>query len=84
MAPLIQHTVRFPVTPELLFEMYVDSRKHSASTGAAAKLSRKTADRLLRLAEQFWARTSWWCQGNELCSCGVRSIGRNKTRRCLF
>lgn len=40
MTPIIQQTVRFQVTPELLFELYVDSRKH-ASTGAPAKVSRK-------------------------------------------
>jgi hypothetical protein len=39
--PIMQQTVRFQVTPELLFELYVDSRKHSASTGAPTKVSRK-------------------------------------------
>jgi activator of HSP90 ATPase len=41
MTSIIQQTVRLRVTPELLFELYVDSRKHSASTGAPAKVSRK-------------------------------------------
>ncbi len=41
MTPIIQQAVRFPATPALLFELYVDSRKHSASTGAPAKVSRK-------------------------------------------
>jgi activator of HSP90 ATPase len=41
MTPIIQQSVRFRATPELLFELYVDSRKHSASTGMPAKVSRK-------------------------------------------
>jgi len=41
MTPIIQQTVRFRATPDLLFELYVDTRKHSASTGAPAKVSRK-------------------------------------------
>ena len=41
MTPIIQQTVRFRVTPKVLFGLYVDSRRHSASTGAPAKVSRK-------------------------------------------
>jgi len=41
MTPAILQRVRFSATPELLFEMYMDSKKHSAATGAPAKLSRK-------------------------------------------
>lgn len=41
MTPTISQRVRFSASPETLFEMYLDSKKHSASTGAPAKLSRK-------------------------------------------
>jgi activator of HSP90 ATPase len=41
MTKAIQQTVRFAATPEKLFEMYLDSQKHSAATGGKAKLSRK-------------------------------------------
>jgi activator of HSP90 ATPase len=37
----IQQSVRFAATPAQLFEMYMDSAKHSAATGGKAKLSRK-------------------------------------------
>jgi activator of HSP90 ATPase len=37
----IQQSVRFGATPAQLFEMYMDSGKHSAATGGRAKLSRK-------------------------------------------
>jgi len=41
MTPVIQQTVRFRTTPHGLFEMYLDSRKHSKSTGMTARISRK-------------------------------------------
>ena len=41
MTPTISQRVRFSASAETLFEMYMDSKKHAASTGAPAKLSRK-------------------------------------------
>jgi activator of HSP90 ATPase len=41
MTKAIQQSVEFEVSPETLYETYVNSRKHSASTGAPAKLGRK-------------------------------------------
>src|SRR6202795_4619428 len=41
MTPTISQRVRFSTSAETLFEMYMDSKKHAASTGAPAKLSRK-------------------------------------------
>jgi activator of HSP90 ATPase len=41
MTEAIQQSVDFKATPAALFEMYVDSRKHSKATGAPAKVSRK-------------------------------------------
>lgn len=41
MSKAIQQSVRFAATPEELFEMYVDSKKHSAATGGRAKISGK-------------------------------------------
>ena len=41
MTPIIQQTVRFRASPQTLFDLYVDSKKHSASTGARAEISRK-------------------------------------------
>jgi hypothetical protein len=42
MTRAIQQSVEFKASPETLFEMYMDSRKHSKATGEPAKLSRKT------------------------------------------
>jgi Activator of Hsp90 ATPase homolog 1-like protein len=41
----IQQTVRFAAGPRELFEMYVDSKKHSAATGGHARMSRRTGGR---------------------------------------
>ena len=41
MTKAIQQSVEFNASPATLFEMYVDSRKHSKATGAPAKVSRK-------------------------------------------
>jgi len=41
MTPTITQRVKFSASPATLFEMYMDSKKHSTSTGAPAKLSRK-------------------------------------------
>lgn len=37
----IQQHVEFSASPKELFEVYLDSKKHAAATGATAKLSRK-------------------------------------------
>jgi activator of HSP90 ATPase len=41
MTKAIQQSVEFKVPPETLYETYTDSKKHSASTGAPAKVSRR-------------------------------------------
>jgi activator of HSP90 ATPase len=41
MTPVIQQSVRFRTTPQALFELYLDSKKHGRSTGAPARISRK-------------------------------------------
>lgn len=43
MTRTIIQRVKFAASPETLFEMYMDSRKHSVATQAPAKLSRKAA-----------------------------------------
>ncbi len=45
MKPPIEQSVKFRCTPELLFEMYIDSAKHSAATGARALISRRVGGR---------------------------------------
>ncbi|HKM66259.1 MAG TPA: SRPBCC domain-containing protein [Candidatus Acidoferrum sp.] len=45
MTPIIQQSVRFRVSPQVFFEMYVDSKKHAKSTGAPVQISRKVGGR---------------------------------------
>jgi activator of HSP90 ATPase len=75
MTPVIQQTARFRATPHALFEMYLDSRKHSKSTGMTARVTRKVGGRfrafdgmlegknLLIAADrqivQLWRATHW-------------------------
>ena len=41
MTSAIQQSAEFGVSPAVLYELYMDSKKHSQATGAPAKLSRK-------------------------------------------
>jgi len=71
----VQQTVDFPATPAHLFELYMDSRKHSAATLAKATLSRKAGGKFTafdgmlsgrnliivrnQLIVQAWRATHW-------------------------
>jgi activator of HSP90 ATPase len=75
MTKAIQQSVRFAATPETLFEMYVDSKKHSEATGGVARVSRKTGGKFTawngqlrgrnllvipnRIVVQAWRATHW-------------------------
>ncbi len=41
MTKAIQQSAKFQASPKELFEIYIDSKKHSEATGAPARLSRK-------------------------------------------
>jgi activator of HSP90 ATPase len=41
MAPVIQQSARFRTSPQTLFDLYLDSRRHSLSTGPSATISHK-------------------------------------------
>ena len=41
MTPVIEQTVAFNATPAKLYELFMDSAKHTAATGMPAKFSRK-------------------------------------------
>ena len=44
MTKAIQQSVKFKASPQALFELYLDSGKHSKATGQPAKLGRKPGD----------------------------------------
>ena len=45
MAMTIQQSARFSVPPEVLFDIYLDSKKHSAAVQSKASVSRKVGGR---------------------------------------
>ncbi len=53
MTKAIQQSVRFPAAPEVLFEMYMDSKKHSEVTGAPAKISRRAGGKFTAFGGQL-------------------------------
>jgi activator of HSP90 ATPase len=75
MARTIQQTVLFDASPARLFDMYMDSARHTAATGARAAITRRVggaftahngqlAGRTLllvpnRLVVQSWRATHW-------------------------
>lgn len=89
MTAVIQQSVRFRTSPQTLFDLYLDSRKHRLATGAPAQLSRKTGGKFkafggklegrnLHIAPgkqivQLWRATHW---KKEDCSILVLNFSR--------
>jgi activator of HSP90 ATPase len=44
MTEAIQQSVEFDVSPETLYETYLDSKKHTKATGMPAKMSRRVGE----------------------------------------
>lgn len=75
MTKAIQQSQRFAAPPAELFEMYLDSKKHSESTGGIARMSRKPGGKFTawhgqlagrnllivpnKLIVQTWRSTHW-------------------------
>jgi len=53
MTPIIQQSVRFRAAHQALFDLYLDSRKHSLATGAKAQISRKVGGKFKAFAGQL-------------------------------
>ncbi len=56
MTKAIQQSVKFKASPEALFNMYLDSKKHSEATGAPAKTSRKAGGKFTAWGNQLSGR----------------------------
>jgi activator of HSP90 ATPase len=56
MTKAIEQSVRFKASPAQLFEMYMDSKKHSAATGGVARMSRKPGGNFTAWNEQLSGR----------------------------
>ncbi|HSY58522.1 MAG TPA: SRPBCC domain-containing protein [Terriglobales bacterium] len=56
MTKAIQQSVKFKASPAELFEMYLDSKKHSAATGGLARMSRKLGGKFTAWGNQLSGR----------------------------
>ena len=52
----VSQSVTFSVSPERLFDIFTDSKKHSAATGAKAKVSRKAGAKWSAFGGQIGGR----------------------------
>lgn len=57
MTKAIQQSVVFKASPHTLYEMYMDSKKHSAATGGSARISRKPGGRFTAWNNMLSGRT---------------------------
>jgi activator of HSP90 ATPase len=53
MTPVIRQCVRFRTAPRALFDLYLDTRRHSLSTGAPATISRKAGGKFKAFGGQL-------------------------------
>jgi len=53
MTPAIEQSVTFQATPAKLYELFMDSAKHSAATGAPARISRKVGGKWVAFGEML-------------------------------
>ena len=56
MTKAIEQTVQFNATPQELFEMYLDSKKHTDATGGRARMSRKVGGKFTAWNEMLHGR----------------------------
>lgn len=74
MAKTIQHSVKFKTTPENLFDIYLDSRKHGKVIGSTASISRKVGGKFRAFNGWLYGRNlaivpkkmivqAWRCRG---------------------
>ncbi len=66
MTPIVQQRVRFLASPQTLFDLYLDSRKHSLSTGAPATISRKEGGKFTAFGGQLGGRNLLIVPGKQI------------------
>jgi activator of HSP90 ATPase len=57
MTKTIQQSVKFSASPDTLYGMYMDSKKHSSITGAPAKIGRKAGSPFSAFGDMLEGRT---------------------------
>ena len=66
MAPTIQQSVRFRTSPQTLYQMYVDSKKHTQSTGAPARVSHKAGGKFSAFGGQLEGKMLFLAPGKQI------------------
>jgi activator of HSP90 ATPase len=66
MTPVIQQSVRFRTTPQALFDLYMDSKLHSRSTGAPARISRKVGGKFTAFRRQLEGKNLHLVPGKQI------------------
>jgi activator of HSP90 ATPase len=64
--PVIHQRVRFRTSTRILFDLYLDSRQHSLSTGAPATVSRETGGKFSAFGGQLEGRNLWIIPGKQI------------------
>jgi activator of HSP90 ATPase len=64
--PNILQTVRFRTSPQILFDLYLNSRKHSLSTGAPARISRKIGGKFTAFGGQLEGKNLLLVPGKQI------------------
>jgi uncharacterized protein YndB with AHSA1/START domain len=65
-APTIQQSVRFRTSPQNLYELYIDSKKHSRSTGAPARINGKAGGRFTAFGGQLEGKILFLARGKQI------------------
>jgi activator of HSP90 ATPase len=65
-APTIQQSVRFRTSPQNLYELYIDSKKHSRSTGAPARINGKVGGRFTAFGGQLEGKILFLARGKQI------------------
>lgn len=66
MAPTIQQSVRFRTSPQDLYELYIDSKKHSRSTGAPARINGKVGGKFTAFGGQLEGKILFLARGKQI------------------
>ncbi|MGB9435807.1 MAG: SRPBCC domain-containing protein [Candidatus Acidiferrum sp.] len=66
MGPNIQQSVRFRTSPQTLYDLYLDSKKHSRATGAPAKLSGKVGGNFTAFGKKLEGKILFLARGKQI------------------
>ena len=66
MTPTIQQSVRFRTSPQNLYDMYMNSKKHSKATGAPARVSSKVGGNFQAFGGMLEGKMLFFSRGKQI------------------